>query len=87
MRPRSEQSRHRRGRPGAGAANAGTSVLQDVEVDLSKYLDTFNSNTSVRAISIMVMTNGGVNQYLASDGTLAQETGTSDYRPVFKIYS
>ena len=35
----------------------------------------------------MVMTNGGVNQYLASDGTLAQETGTSDYRPVFKIYS
>tara|TARA_B100001564_G_scaffold263958_1_gene225514 strand:- start:162 stop:524 length:363 start_codon:yes stop_codon:yes gene_type:complete len=60
--------------------NAGTSLGQEIEIDLSRFATP--RATGTMGISTLVDT------YLASDGTLVyDETGNNDFRPVYKIYS
>ena len=66
------------GQANAGAA-AGTSVAQEVEIDLSAF-------ATPRAVATMALTTGE-DQYISDNGTLVFQEAPSVFRPVFKIYS
>jgi len=66
-----------------GQANAGTTIQDEVEVDISNF-------PTPRAVATMAIgfASAAATRYFGIDGTLVyDETGNNDYRPIFKIYS